>query len=82
MTFSMWIRKIHRWLSVAFTAGFILNAFVIFGLKQANPAFWLYLFALIPLFLLLPTGLYLFALPYVTGRGRAERAFADGQARP
>ena len=65
------IRQIHRWLSILFTLGVITNTVVIFGLKQANPAFWVYLLALIPLFLLLFTGLYLFALPYVR-RGKPE----------
>ena len=64
----MWFRQIHRWLSVAFTAGFLVNTVVIFGLGQKAPAYWVYLLALIPLFLLLFTGLYLFALPYLPKR--------------
>lgn len=59
-----WIRQIHRWLSIAFTAGFLINSGVIFSLKGAQPPGWVYLFALIPLFLLFGTGLYMFALPY------------------
>ena len=69
MSFNTWIRQIHRWFSMAFTAGFIFNAVVIFGLRTANPPFWNYLLALIPLFVLFFTGLYLFALPYVS-KGR------------
>jgi hypothetical protein len=65
------IRQVHRWLSILFTLGVITNTVVIFGLKQANPAFWVYLLALVPLFLLLFSGLYLFALPYVR-RGKSE----------
>ena len=64
----MWFRQIHRWLSVAFTAGFLVNTVVIYGLGQKAPAYWVYLLALIPLFLLLFTGLYLFALPYLPKR--------------
>jgi len=72
---SMWFRQVHRWLSMAFTAGFLVNAVVIFGLGQEQPASWVYLLALIPLFLLLFTGLYLFVLPYVAKwRGRAVRS--------
>ena len=68
---SIWFRKIHRWLSMAFTAGFLINTFVIFGLGQKAPAYWVYLLAIVPLFLLLFTGLYLFALPYaVKWRGQ------------
>ncbi len=64
------IRQIHRWLSIAFTLGVITNTVVIFGLGQQQPAFWVYLLALVPLFALLASGLYLFFLPYVV-RGRA-----------
>jgi hypothetical protein len=70
------IRQIHRWLSIAFTLGVITNTVVIFGLGQQQPAYWVYLLALIPLFLLLGSGLYLFFLPYVV------RARADAMARP
>jgi len=66
---SMLIRQIHRWLAIVFTAGVVINTVVIFGLGQKEPAFWVYLLALIPLFLLLFSGLYLFALPYVRPRG-------------
>lgn len=72
LNLSTWFRQIHRWLSMAFTAGVIFNTVVIFGLGQRQPAFWVYLLALIPLFALLFTGLYLFALPYVT-RWRGQR---------
>ena len=66
-----WIRQAHRWLGLAFTAGFIVNTVVIVVVGQKHPPSWLYLFAVIPLFLLLPTGLYLFALPYAA-RWRGE----------
>lgn len=65
------VRQVHRWLSMLFTLGVITNTVVIFGLKQANPTFWVYLLALVPHFLLLFSGLYLFALPYVR-RGQPE----------
>jgi hypothetical protein len=70
---SKWFRQIHRWLSIAFTMGVIVNTVVIFGLKQSQPAFWVYLLALVPLFALLFTGLYLFALPYAV-KWRGGRA--------
>ena len=64
MNWSMRIRQFHRWMAVAFTLGFIVN---IVALTQAQdePAVWVYLLVLIPLFLLFPTGLYMFALPHV-----------------
>jgi hypothetical protein len=71
-----WIRQIHRWLAIAFTAGFIANSVVIFGLGEKQPAFWVYLLALIPLFLLFGTGLYLFVLPYIV-RWRNARPVAE-----
>ena len=64
MSSSKWLRQIHRWLSIAFTTGVLVNVIVLRGEKE--PAFWVYLLALIPLALLLLTGLYLFVLPYVS----------------
>lgn len=57
------IRQFHRWLSVAFTLGFIVNAVV--AIQGIEPPTWVYFLALVPLFLLLPTGLYMFVLPYL-----------------
>lgn len=56
-----WVRKIHRWLSIAFTVAVIAN---IVALMQKEQAVWVGLLALFPLVLLLLTGRYLFALPY------------------
>ena len=65
MSWNMWIRQIHRWLSVLFTASVI---FTFVALQQEQPPMWVNYIALSPLFLLLLTGLYLFALPYATKR--------------
>jgi hypothetical protein len=67
MKWNKWVRQIHRWLSIAFTAAVIVN--VIAAQGQEEPAVWVYLLALVPLALLLFTGLYLFLLPYA-GRWR------------
>ena len=72
MNWNEWIRQVHRWLSIAFTVGVIVN---IVALRQKEPAVWVGLLALFPLVLLLVTGLYLFVLPYATrwrGGRRAE----------
>jgi hypothetical protein len=61
---SKFIRQFHRWLAIAFTFGVIVNTVVIAMAQGRQPDFWVYLLALIPLFLLLFSGLYLFALPY------------------
>jgi hypothetical protein len=55
------VRQIHRWLSIAFTATVVAN-FVAMGLGE--PPAWVAYSPLLPLFLLLFTGLYLFVLPY------------------
>jgi ABC-type polysaccharide/polyol phosphate export permease len=65
-----WIRQIHRWLSIAFTL-VVLAIFLMLGIGK-EPASWVYFLPLFPLFLLMATGLWLFALPYVArwrGRG-------------
>lgn len=72
MNWNVWIRQFHRWMSVAFTLGFIVNLIV--AMSGVQPAFWVYLLVLIPLFLLLPTGLYLFVLPYTVKWRKAQRA--------
>ena len=72
MNWNKGLRQIHRWLSIAFTAGVIVNIFALGGGKE--PAFWVYLSTLIPLALLLLTGLYLFVLPYATGWRSGRRS--------
>jgi membrane protein YdbS with pleckstrin-like domain len=61
------IRKFHRWISIAFTLGVIINSVVI-ATSSGEPPSWIYSLALVPLFLLLFSGLYLFALPYFRRR--------------
>lgn len=56
------IRQTHRWLSIAFTLAVIVN---IVALIQKSQAVWIGLLALAPLILLLVSGLYLFALPWI-----------------
>jgi hypothetical protein len=69
LNWNIWIREAHRWLAVAFTLGFVANLIALTG--EGQPAFWVYLLAIIPLFLLLPSGLYMFAQPYAArSRGR------------
>lgn len=64
------IRQTHRWLSIAFTLAVIVN---IVALMQKAQAFWIGLLALVPLILLLVSGLYLFALPYAARWRQASR---------
>jgi hypothetical protein len=78
MNETRWIRDIHRWLSIGFTAAVIANV-VALALKKQTV--WVGLLALVPLILLLLTGLYLFVMPYLL-RGRGGRlGDAKGHAR-
>lgn len=63
------VRAIHRWVSIVFTLAVIAN-FVALGLGSQEV--WVGFLALGPLFVLLFTGLHLFALPYFRGRGATE----------
>ena len=61
MKWNTWIRQLHRWLSIAFTVAVIVN---VVALVQKEQAVWVGLLALLPLAVLLGTGLYLFVQPY------------------
>jgi cellulose synthase/poly-beta-1,6-N-acetylglucosamine synthase-like glycosyltransferase len=65
LNWSKWIRQVHRWLSIAFTLAVVAN-FVAMALGE--PPAWVVYSPLPPLFLLLATGLYMFALPYALRR--------------
>jgi ABC-type polysaccharide/polyol phosphate export permease len=67
---SKFIRVFHRWTSVAFTL-VVVAIFAMLGLGQ-QPAQWIYLTPLAPLFLLFITGAYMFFLPYVAKARRAK----------
>jgi hypothetical protein len=65
MSWNNRVRQIHRWLSIAFTLAVIVNIIAnVTTTGQGELALWLGLLALLPLVLLLLTGLYLFVLPY------------------
>jgi hypothetical protein len=61
LDWNKWLRQFHRWLSIAFTLAVIAN---IVAMAQEKQVVWVGVLALIPLILLLLTGLYLFMLPY------------------
>ena len=66
------VRQFHRWVSIIFTLTVLANfAFM----TQGKPPDWVTYSPLLPLALLLFSGLYLFALPYMARRrGRAGMA--------
>ncbi|BCJ67233.1 hypothetical protein [Polymorphospora rubra] len=76
MNSNKWVRRIHRWMSMAFTASFVVVTVVV--LTQEEPAEWVYLSPLLPLALLFFTGLYLFVLPYAR-RWRGGRRVAHAE---
>jgi hypothetical protein len=69
---SIWIRQAHRWLSIIFTATVLAN-FVAMALGTPPP--WIVYSPLLPLFLLLFSGLYMFFLPHAV-RWRSGRRVA------
>jgi len=74
-TRNKWIRQVHRWLAIAFTVT-VIATFI--ALAQEEPVVWVSYVPLLPLALLLFTGLYLFALPHAT-KWRGGRRTAAGQ---
>ena len=67
MNWNNWIRKTHRLLSIVFTVTVLTN-FAIMAVGKASP--WVTYSPLLPLALLLFSGLYLFVLPYTVRKGR------------
>lgn len=71
LNWNIYIRQIHRWLSLIFTATVAAN-FV--AMAWAQPPAWVVYSPLLPLFLLLLSGLYMFVLPYLAGRREGRGA--------
>jgi hypothetical protein len=65
---SRWVRQFHRGISILFTLTVIAN-FV--AMTQGPPPAWITYSPLLPLFLLMLTGLYLFFLPHFPRRRTA-----------
>jgi hypothetical protein len=71
VNWNIWIRQTHRWLSIVFTVTVIAN-FIALAQGGGMPPPWITYSPLFPLALLLFSGLYLFALPYLA-RWRSGR---------
>lgn len=70
MSWNKSIRQVHRWISIIFALTVAANfATMAFG----QPPAWIVYSPLPPLFLLLFSGLYLFALPYLEKRSGGNR---------
>ena len=74
MNWNKWIRQSHRWMSVAFTVAVIANIVAMAANGGAMPPPWVTYSPLLPLALLLLTGLYMFVLPYAVRRSARRRA--------
>jgi hypothetical protein len=70
MESNKWIRQTHRWVSIIFTVTVAAN-FVALAQGGGMPPPWITYAPLLPLAVLLFSGLYLFALPYLVRRRRA-----------
>ena len=70
MSWNAWIRRSHRWVSVAFVATVL--AVTILQARGDELAEWVYLLPLLPLAVLALTGIWLFFLPYVARRRGAR----------
>ncbi len=66
-----WVRQFHRWVSIAFVVTVIVT---FIALAQNDPIVWVSYVPLLPLALLVLTGLYMFVLPYVEKWRGARRA--------
>jgi hypothetical protein len=67
-----WIRQTHRSVSIVFTLTVVAN-FVALSLGKGQPPAWVTYSPLLPLLLLLLTGLYLFVLPHAAGWRSGQR---------
>jgi len=70
LNWNKWIRQTHRWVSIAFTVAVIVN---IVAVEQKRETYWVGFSALLPLILLMLTGLYMFVLPYAAKWGSGRR---------
>ncbi len=68
MSGAVWIRPVHRWVSMLFTATVLAN-FATMAAVEGPPPAWVTYSPLPPLAFLLGTGLCLFAQPYLRRRG-------------
>jgi len=66
-----WVRQLHRWVSVAFTASVVFV--IIVGLTAGESADWAFYLPLLPLALLFFSGINLFLQPYAARWRRNQR---------
>lgn len=75
MNWSNRIRQVHRWVSMVFVVTVVTN-FAVMAVREPPP--WVVYSPLLPLFLLLLSGLYMFVLPHAAKwRGRRPAGVRD-----
>jgi len=72
LNWNHWTRQVHRWASIVFVGTVIANFVALARSGGAMPPPWITYSPLPPLALLAFSGLYLFALPYLTKRRGAR----------
>jgi hypothetical protein len=78
MNWNPLVRQTHRWLAIAFTLTVLAN---FAAMTQGKPPAWVTYSPLLPLALLLFSGLYLFVLPYaIRWRSRGATRSASQHA--
>ena len=73
MSWNIFVRQTHRWVSIVFTLTVIAN-FIAMAQGGGMPPPWITYAPLLPLALLLFSGLYLFVLPYAIKWRGARRS--------
>ena len=73
MNWNHWTRQTHRWLAIAFTLTVVANFVALAVGKGQQPPPAVTYSPLLPLALLLFSGLYLFAQPYASKWRRGRR---------
>ena len=81
MNWNKWVRQGHRWVSIAFTVTVVAN-FVALAQGGGMPPPWVTYSPLLPLALLMLSGLYLFVLPHVTRWRSGASPTHDRQGAP
>jgi hypothetical protein len=74
LNWNTWVRQIHRWTSIVFTVTVIANFVALAQGGGAMPPPWVTYAPLLPLALLLLTGLYLFVLPHAAKWRSGQRS--------
>ncbi|MCB0130313.1 MAG: hypothetical protein KDD78_05680 [Caldilineaceae bacterium] len=74
MNWNKLIRQTHRWFSIVFTLAVLINIVLnVVSMAPEEFVLWAGILTLLPLALLLFTGLYLFVLPYTAKRRSRPR---------